>query len=136
MRLTRCLHICKFIDTIRVIVADVILRAQGAAQAFEDAAVLGSLFSHVKDREQIPGLLTKFQQIRMSRSMKVLRRSAAMREVFGMPDGIAQHERDAQIAMDPHEGCPIALADPVFQKWLWGYNAVEDANGYKGKGKE
>lgn len=58
-----------------------------------------------------------------------------MREVFGMPDGIAQQERDAQIAMDPHEGCPIALADPMFQKWLWGYNAVEDANGSKGKGK-
>lgn len=113
--------------------AGVILRAQGAAQAFKDPAVLKSLFSHVKDREQIPGLLTKFQQIRMRRSMKVLRRSAAMREVFGMPDGIVQQERDAQIAKDPHEGYPIALADPVFQKWLWGYNAIEDANGSRGK---
>ena len=113
--------------------ADVILRAQGAAQAFEDAAVVGSLFSHVKNREQIPDLMTQFQQIRMSRSMEVLRRSAAMREVFGMPDGIAQQERDAQIAMDPYEGCPITLADPVFQKWLWGYNAIEDANESRGK---
>ena len=113
--------------------ADVVLRAQGAAQAFEDAAVLGSLFSHVKDREQIPGLLTRFQQIRMSRSMEVLRRSASMREVFGMPDGIAQQERDAQITRDPYEGCPIALADPVFQKWLWSYNAIEDANGSREK---
>ena len=113
--------------------ADVILRAQGAAQAFEDAAVLGSLFSYVKTREQIPNLMAQFQQIRMSRSMEVLRRSAAMREVFGMPDGIAQQERDAQIAMDPHEGCPIALADPVFQKWLWGYNAIKDASQSMGK---
>ena len=113
--------------------ADVNLRAQGAAQAFEDAAVLGSLFSHVKENDQIPALLTTYQQIRMSRSVKVLRRSAAMREVFGMPDGIAQQERDAQTAMGPHEGCPIALADPVFQKWLWGYNATEDANGSRGK---
>ena len=113
--------------------ADVIVRAQGAAQAFEDAAVLGSLFSYVKNSEQIPNLITQFHQIRMSRSMEVLRKSAAMREVFGMPDGITQQERDAQIAMDPHEGCPIALADPVFQKWLWGYNAIEDANQSKRK---
>ena len=113
--------------------ADGIIRAQGAAQAFEDAAVLGSLFSHVKNREQIPNLMTQFHQIRMSRSMEVLEKSAAMRETFGMPDGIAQQERDAQIAMDPHEGCPITLADPAFQKWLWGYNAIEDANQSKGK---
>ena len=51
-----------------------------------------------------------------------------MRDVFGLPDGALQEQRDKQIFEGPDfVGSPIALADPVFQKWLWGYDAREEA---------
>lgn len=39
-------------------------RAQGAAMAVEDAAVLGSVFSHLSSKAQIPTLLKAYENLR------------------------------------------------------------------------
>lgn len=71
-----------------------------------------------------------FQQLRLHRVMSIRQRSSEMRHVFGMPDGLGQEERDMQISWGTYEGSPIALADPVYQKWLWGYDASQEAEAF------
>ncbi len=102
--------------------------AQGAAQAFEDAAVLSGLLSHLELNSQIPDLVSIYEQIRKPRAMQVKWRSLATRDINGMVDGTQQRERDRQfVEHQPFEGYPNPLADPVFSKCLFGYNAVEEA---------
>ena len=59
--------------------------------------------------------------------MIVKHRSQDMRDMFGMADGPAQHERDRKLSLGKHQGSPFALDNPVFQKWLWGHNAILEA---------
>ena len=60
--------------------------------------------------------------------MEVRRRSGAQRYVYEMRDGPIQQERDRQLLQHkPFEGFPNPLADPVLQKWLYGYDAVQEA---------
>ena len=43
-----------------------------------------------------------------------------------MHDGSRQEERDRQLVeydAEPYEGYPNKWRDPVFQHWLWGYDA-------------
>ena len=103
--------------------------AQGAAQTFEDAAVLSRLLSHLERKSQIPDLVSIYEQIRKPRAMQVKWRSLATRDVNGMVDGEQQRERDRQLVEhQPFEGYPNPLADPVFSKYLFGYDAVEAAD--------
>ena len=60
--------------------------------------------------------------------MEVRRRSHAMRVTHGYPDGPLQRERDRLMKLAPFAGHPNAWADPVFQPWLWGYDAAAEAN--------
>lgn len=72
-------------------------RAQGAAIAVEDGAVLGSLFAHVTHPSLIPDILIIYEQIRKSRATRVVRGSTKQRDIFHMPDGPKQRERDRQL---------------------------------------
>ncbi|KAL9116383.1 MAG: hypothetical protein Q9187_007091 [Circinaria calcarea] len=102
--------------------------AQGAAQAFEDCAVLAVLFSKIQSKSQIPDILSIYERIRKPRAREVRIRAREMRTVFGMRDGPLQQERDRQLLEHaPFEGYPNPLADPVLQKWLYGYRAIEEA---------
>ena len=103
--------------------------AQGAAQAVEDGAVLGALFERIEHRSQLPDLLTMFEQLRKSRTTQVVKGSSALRDIFHMPDGDRQRERDRQLLEDePFEGYPNRWADPVFQSWLFGYDALGEVD--------
>ena len=102
--------------------------AQGAAQAFEDAGVLGTLFAIIEDVSQIPDALYIYERVRKPRATEVRNRTNAQKLVYGLRDGPLQEGRDKQLAADvPVEGCPNALDDPMFQNWLWGYDAMLDA---------
>ena len=102
-------------------------RAQGAAQAIEDAATLGVLMKGVTKRSQVPGILDKFQEIRKPRTGYVRMRSRKMREINGMPDGPHQQERDRRMRDGtPCDGFPIPWADPVLQDFLFGYDVTEE----------
>ncbi len=46
-----------------------------------------------------------------------------------MTDGERQQERDRQLTEhEPFEGYPNRWADPVFQEWLFGYDAFTEVD--------
>lgn len=102
--------------------ADTVYRAQGAAQAFEDAAILGALFSKVENKGQILNAIYKYEKLRKTRATKIVQESSAIGLNLHMPDGKEQRERDRQLRYEePSEGFPNRCADPVFQRWLFDY---------------
>ena len=104
------------------------LSGQGAAMAFEDAAVLGTLVSKSQHKAQLPDVLTIYESLRKPRTAALRDRSRAMRDVYAFDDGPLQQERDRQLREDsPFTGYPNFLADPTFQTSLFGYNAFEEA---------
>ncbi|KAG6852397.1 hypothetical protein C0991_012388 [Blastosporella zonata] len=72
-------------------------RAQGAAMAVEDAAVIGNLFSRVTSLKQVPSLLRAYQQLRHPRTSSMQIASRKNRGVFHFADGPAQEARDASM---------------------------------------
>ncbi len=72
-------------------------RAQGAAQAFEDAAVLGALFSKVQNKGQIGIAIYKYEQLRKPRATRIVQESSASGIILHMPDGEEQRERDRRL---------------------------------------
>ena len=91
-------------------------RAQGAAQAFEDAGVLGAIFSQSVGRDQIPDALRVFEEVRKPRASDVRHRTLDQKAMFALPNGPDQEERDVYLR---------AGADYGLFQWLWGYDATE-----------
>ena len=104
-------------------------RAQGAAQAVEDGAVLGALFERIESRSQLSDIITIYERLRKERTTRVVKGSTALRDIFHMVDGEHQQERDRQLTEhEPFEGYPNRWADPVFQEWLFGYDAFAEVD--------
>lgn len=100
--------------------------AQGAAQAVEDGAVLGALFEKIEEKSQLQDVLVIYEAIRKARTTQVVKGSTAYGQIFHMHDGPRQQERDRQLLEQaPFEGYPHRWADPVFQPFLYGYDAHE-----------
>ena len=69
-----------------------------------------------------------YEQIRRPRAMKIKQRSRKMLVTHSYLDGPLQEERDRQLTQNaPFEGYPAAWGDPVLQQYMWGYDALEDA---------
>jgi len=106
--------------------------AQGAAQAVEDGTVLGALFEKIQGTHQIHDLLRIYETLRKKRTTAVVLGSADYgRTVFHLRDGPLQQERDRQLIKyqdQPFEGYPNWWTDPVFQNFLFGYDALEEAS--------
>lgn len=93
----------------------------------EDAAILSALFTKMHHKSQIPDVLAIYEQVRKPRAILMKERSRAMRDINGMIDGPLQQERDRQLLQDaPFEGYPNPWADPVAQKWMFGYDAYKE----------
>ncbi|KAM0514716.1 hypothetical protein ACHAP0_001745 [Verticillium nonalfalfae] len=90
--------------------------AQGAAQAFEDAGVLGAIFSQPVGRDQIPDALRVFEEVRKPRASDVRHRTLEQKAMFALLDGPGQEERDAGLR---------GGADYGLFRWLWEYDAAE-----------
>lgn len=108
--------------------------AQGAAQAVEDGAVLGHLFEKIEHAYQVPDLLAIYETVRKPRTTRVVQGSSHLgQKIFHLHDGPRQLERDRQLLEyqdEPFEGYQNRWRDPVFQPFLFGYDArqvVEDA---------
>ncbi|KAJ8093248.1 hypothetical protein PM082_020734 [Marasmius tenuissimus] len=69
-------------------------RAQAAALAVEDCAVLGVLFSKITDVAEIPELLRAYQVLRAPRATSTLQASLLNRSIFHLDDGGEQESRD------------------------------------------
>ena len=97
--------------------------AQGAAQAIEDAAVLGHLFQRVEHVSQIPQAIRLYEAIRRPRTSSVTAASNARREICQLPDGEAQQARDEGLRREsPCEGYPHCFEYPAFHSWLLNYD--------------
>lgn len=72
--------------------------AQGAAQAVEDAVVLGRLLGNFSrsahPNSSLPELVQIYQNIRKERALPIVRGANRMREMFHARDGPKQEERD------------------------------------------
>ncbi|EJC98356.1 FAD/NAD-binding domain-containing protein [Fomitiporia mediterranea MF3/22] len=76
-------------------------RAQGAAMAIEDAAVLGNLLSHLGPpsiaTRHLLMLLKQYERLRMERTRMTQETSTLNRYIFHLPDGPEQSARDASM---------------------------------------
>ncbi|KAG9119409.1 hypothetical protein FRC07_005574 [Ceratobasidium sp. 392] len=103
-------------------------RAQGAAMAVEDAAVLGSLFAKHSNEHSVEFLLNAYVELRIPRTAAVQRDSGANAEVFHLPDGPAQQARDegwksAGKAGGAHgSGSQVILHPTISDKDLYDYD--------------
>lgn len=103
--------------------------ASGAAMAVEDGAFLGALFDRISTKAQVPDLLVIYESLRKARTTRVVKNSSHYRDIFHMPDGGKQRERDRQLVEyndEPFEGYPNKWRDPSFQPWLWGYDVDKE----------
>ncbi|MGH3376694.1 MAG: FAD-dependent monooxygenase [Actinoallomurus sp.] len=85
-------------------------QAQGAAQALEDALALGKTLQSATP-ETVAEALGVYEAERSVRASRVQRASRKNREIFHLPDGPQQHQRDAELR---HGG-----ADYESYAWLW-----------------
>jgi len=107
-------------------------RAQGAAQAIEDAGTLTVLFQDLKLKEDVPDILRTYEQIRKLRTTRLLKESIAFRTLCQVEDGPEQGIRDLKLLEEvPSTGCANRWADPGFQRWLWGHDVEEAVRLYK-----
>ncbi|KLO08870.1 FAD/NAD(P)-binding domain-containing protein [Schizopora paradoxa] len=67
------------------------------ALAIGDAAVLGTLFSHIHHREQIPRLLAAFQELRQDRCENVGKWELGFIKSSSLPPGPERDARDAEL---------------------------------------
>ncbi|KAJ5564937.1 FAD binding domain containing protein [Penicillium frequentans] len=106
--------------------------AQGAAQAIEDGAVLGALFSKVTPstaRLHLPDILKLYEHLRKDRTAQVVQKSADFRVIFHMEDGPLQKERDRILLHEkPAQGFPFLFADPSIQEFLFGYDFAREVD--------
>ncbi|TDL21438.1 FAD/NAD(P)-binding domain-containing protein [Rickenella mellea] len=72
-------------------------RAQGAAMAVEDAAVLGNLLSRVSQRDDLIPLLRGYENLRHARTAATQASSRLNQHIFHLPDGPEQEARDASM---------------------------------------
>lgn len=85
-------------------------QAQGAAQAIEDGAMLGEVLTG-RATDEVPAALTRYCAARRDRTVAVQRASRANGNLFHLPDGPEQRQRDIQ----------LKRGDGDFEsfKWLW-----------------
>ncbi len=96
--------------------------AQGAGQAFEDAACLSACLSAcltgARAAADVAAALDRYQRLRMARATEVQRRSREASDREHLPDGPQQQLRDEQ----------LALHDPLeYNSWLYDHDALAHA---------
>jgi salicylate hydroxylase len=101
--------------------------AQGAAQAVEDAAVLGLVLSKIQSKDEIPTALKAYELARKERAEKVQNTAGHTRTILHMLDGPDQLKRDtafANVALGGEN--PDPWGDPAAQRFLWSFDVEED----------
>ncbi|KAI4865960.1 FAD binding domain protein [Hypoxylon rubiginosum] len=106
--------------------------AQGANSSLEDGAVLGRLLKYVTSREKLAPALEMYQQLRKARGEAIAKEALGQRDSFHMPDGPLQEQRDAvflaSLGKESMPHFPSRWTCPSVQQWLYGYDAVVEAD--------
>ncbi|ODM16450.1 hypothetical protein SI65_07957 [Aspergillus cristatus] len=114
--------------------------AQGANSSLEDGAVLGHLLGHMKNRSQLPEILRLYESVRKSRGEAIIRETFKQRHDFHMPDGEEQRKRDeiflSQLGKEIKGAFPSRWTCPEVQPWLYGYDAIKEAEDAVGRNTE
>ena len=103
--------------------------SSGAAMAVEDGAALAEALSHARSVEDLPHLLSVYEEVRATRCGQMQQASLINGKIWHFADGPKQEARD--LAMRPEvlglsfEESPNQWSDPETQKWAYGYEAVE-----------
>jgi salicylate hydroxylase len=104
---------------------------QGAAQAIEDAAVIGVVLSRLPDSspESINKALRVYEKVRKDRAETLVAMAAANGKAMQLDSGAAQEERDRQFAALKHGRGPVPdkWADAEVQKMIFGFDCVKIA---------
>ncbi|ANB14630.1 hypothetical protein AWJ20_2235 [Sugiyamaella lignohabitans] len=101
--------------------------AQGAAQAIEDGACISSLLSQCETEKDIPDAMRKYEKRRKLRCEKIQRGARDNGYIWHMPDGEEQEQRDSDMKLQPADKKnPNQWSDPLFQKWMFGWDAFRD----------
>jgi salicylate hydroxylase len=105
--------------------------AQGAAQAIEDAAVLGVVLSRIPDQspESINKALRVYEKVRKERAETLVDLAAASGKAMHLGEGQAKEERDrAFAALKSGKGpVPDKWADADVQRLIYGFDCVKVA---------
>ncbi|CCM06603.1 uncharacterized protein FIBRA_08882 [Fibroporia radiculosa] len=111
---------------------------QEIALGVEDGAVLGRLFSHVSNREQIGGFLWAFQELRQQRCMAALELASSTLWYMALKNGPEQQARDRafiaqyKLGESPFKAGPYG-GDDIY--WLgtvaeFAYDCEEEADSW------
>jgi salicylate hydroxylase len=107
--------------------------AQGAAQAIEDAAVLGVVLSRIPDTDakSINKALRVYEVIRKERAETLVALAASSGKAMHLGEGAAKEERDKQFAKFKDAGgkgeVPDKWADANVQKQIYGHDCMQIA---------
>ncbi|OJJ02012.1 hypothetical protein ASPVEDRAFT_887626 [Aspergillus versicolor CBS 583.65] len=93
--------------------------AQGAAQAFEDAAVLREV---LQQDVNMAKALKQYEEIRMPRASLVQAKTREHQYILHIDDGEEQQARDEKMALDAAEN-PVFWGYGDRRKWLFGHDA-------------
>jgi salicylate hydroxylase len=105
---------------------------QGAAQAIEDAAVIGVALSKLPDAspESINKALRVYEKVRKERAEILVGMAASNGKAMQLGDGAAQEERDRQFAaLKKGKGpVPDKWADADVQKLIYGFDCQKETS--------
>src|ERR1700742_2503263 len=98
----------------------------------EDGAVLGALYSHLRNLSQIPLLSQTYEDLRTERCKSALHLDLALLKMGSLPDGPSQKARDEMFRLDNEKFNNRSVDTPPFDTiWnkrvdIWKYDAWED----------
>lgn len=105
--------------------------SQGAAQALEDGAVLAECLVRTGHTDDLPRMMEVYELLRKERAQRIQQLSRRNGVVWHFADGEEQERRDRAMRGELKKGevNPNLWADAGFQPWLFGHDAIRDANG-------
>ncbi|KAI0449075.1 FAD binding domain protein [Xylaria acuta] len=106
--------------------------AQGANSSLEDGAVLGRLLGHVTSPGKIALAIELYEKARKGRGEGIAKEALNQRASFHLEDGPVQEERDKifldSLGKEPQSPFPSRWTCPTIQPWLYGYDALAEAD--------
>ncbi|CAH0041864.1 unnamed protein product [Clonostachys rhizophaga] len=111
--------------------------AQGAAMSIEDGAALAECLDLADNMDMVPFVLKAFEEVRKPRCETIQSVSRGNGDVWHLPDGPAQVERDSKMgkglrdeeeaeAEEKLDSNSNRWSDGSFQPWLFGYDTVSE----------
>ncbi|KAI1495692.1 hypothetical protein F5X99DRAFT_402723 [Biscogniauxia marginata] len=99
--------------------------AQGLNLGLEDAAILGYLLGRVTCKDQIPKATAMYEDLRIVRTARMLDETRKHAEYFHTSDERLRTVRAAELSRSFHSDSD--WTHPKEQRWIWSYDAYEEA---------